>query len=536
VILFGAVLFGAAALLLVLVSDLTFFQDTWEFLINRRDFTAEAVFTPHNEHIVVIPVLIQLLFLHLFGMGTALPEYLLLIAAQLVTATLVFVYVRRRLGPWGGLIAATLLLFCGPAWQDILWPFETTFIASVLFGTAMLLMLEREDGKGDALACLFLAISMGFSSLGIAFAAGAAIDVLQQRRRRGWARAYVALVPLALYAGWYLGWGHEAESHLSVRNVLGAPRYVFESLAASLDSLLGLSTTPIEGIGNPEWGRALALLAVVLVVWGQIRKPGFPSRLWPAATVAAASWTLTAFNYIPGREPTTSRYLYASAALTLLIAADLLKDVRFGRKGLIAAGAVTVLAVSSNLVYFGLGHRWFENQTVLTKADLAAIEIAERTIAPPFRLAPEIAGTPSLIDVEAGQYLQAVEDFGSPAYTPDELVTAPPVARRQADIVLFFALPISTVSGPGPLRAAAGCAAIPPGGGELRLRPGLTRIGVPPGPAVELSLRRFATDEFPVPLESAPGGSAIVLRIPRDRAAQPWYLQVKAPRGARVCS
>ena len=131
-VLLGAALLASAALLLALTSGFTFFQDTWEFLINRREFTVDALLKPHNEHIVVIPVAIELVLLRLFGMSSALPEYLLLIAALLASATLLFVYVRRRLGPWAALIAAVLLLFLGPAWQDILWPFEIGFVGSIL--------------------------------------------------------------------------------------------------------------------------------------------------------------------------------------------------------------------------------------------------------------------------------------------------------------------------------------------------------------------------------------------------------------------
>jgi hypothetical protein len=64
----------------------------------------------------------------------------------------------------------------------------------------------------------------------------------------------------------------------------------------------------------------------------------------------------------------------------------------------------------------------------------------------------------------------------------------------------------------------------------------LTRIEVAPGPPAELSLRRFAVEEFPVPTEDAPGGSAVLLRIPRDNSDQPWNLHVDAEQEARVCA
>jgi hypothetical protein len=541
-ILLGIVLVGAAMLLLALDSHLTFYQDTWEFLMNRRSFNADALLMPHNEHIVVIPVAIQQLLLVLFGMTSATPEYVLLTVALLVTAVLLFVYVRRRVGPWLALIAAALLLFIGPAWQDLLWPFEIGFVGSVLFGIAMLLALEREDRWGDLAACGFLAVSIGFNSLGIAFVVAAAVDLFQQRHRRGLRRAYVVAVPALLYIAWYLGWGHDAESHLSLRNLLGAPRFVLESFAASIESLLGLSTTPIEGFGTPDWGRPLAIAAIGLVAYGQWRKPGFYARLWPAAAAAGTYWLLTAFNYIPGREPTTSRYLYASAAMLLLVAANLLRDVRLGRRGLLVVAAVAAAAIASNLVVLKDGADNYKTQAVLTKADLGAIEIARRTVDPTFALTPEIAGTPSLIDIEADKYLAAVDEYGSPAYSPAGLATAPQPGPHQADIVLSRALPLSMLIRTGEYdRRTAGtenCVVLPGGGSassELALSPGMTRIEVAPGPHADFSLRRFAVGEYPALTNGAPGESTTILRVPRDYAKQPWYLHVDASQQTRVC-
>lgn len=527
-VLLGGMSLASAALLLALSWKLTYFQDTWEFLMNRRAVTADAFLMPHNEHIVVLPVAITQLLLRVFGMSSARPEYVVLVSALVISAILLFVYVRRRVGPWLALMAAAMILFVGPAWWDLLWPFELGFVGSVLFGIAMLIALDRDDGRGDAAACVFLAISIAFSSLGIAFVAGAAVDVFQKRDNRGLRRAYVAAVPLLLYAIWYAGWGHNAESHLSLHNVLASPPYVLESIAAAIDSVLGLSTSPVEGVGIPEWGRPLLIALVALVIYGQIRKPGFSPRLWPVAASALAYWLLAAFNYVPGREPTSSRYLYASAALLLLLAADLLEGVRFGKRALLIGSAVTVAAVASNLIPLKDGSDWLKNQTVLTKSDLAAIEISHRTVNPLFALSPEIAGTPSLIDVQADKYLTAIREYGSPAYTPVQLAAAPEVGRRQADIVLAHALPISIVTHGAHsqttagykdcLNLTAGAAATRP---EVPIDHDLTRIEVAPGPHASFSLRRFAVGEYPVVTGGAPGNSLTDLKIPPTRPSSP---------------
>jgi len=533
-------LLASAVLLLALSSGLTFFQDTWEFLMNRRGFTVDAFLKPHNEHIVVIPVAIEQLFLRLFGMTSATPEYVWLTVSLLATAVLVFVYVRRRAGPWPALMAAVLLLFLGPAWQDLLWPFEIGFVGSVLFGIAMLLALDRDERRWDVAACSFLALSIGFSSLGLAFAVGAVVDVFQKRASRGLRRAYVAAIPLLLYAVWWAGWGHDAESHLSLHNVLASPLYLMEGLAISIDSLLGLSTITGAEIDPPRWAPLLVAL-IVLLVYRQVRKPSFSPRLWPVVASAATFWLLAAFNYIHGREAYTSRYIYAGAAFVLLLVANLLKGVRIGKWALLIGGLVTLAAVASNLTPLKEGRNWLKAQTVRTRADLAAIEIAQRTVDPSFSLTPEIAGNPTLIDVQAGKYLAAVRDYGSPAYTPAELANAPEAGRLQADIVLAHALPVTTEikEGVAVPTSRGGCVSIPGGAGSsappLTLRPGMTKIELASGGPGTIRLRRFATSEYSLVTEGIPGGSMTLLRIPRDRVTLPWRLQVEGAQLARIC-
>ena len=176
---------------------------------------------------------------------------------------------------------------------------------------------------------------------------------------------------------------------------------------------------------------------------------------------------------------------------------------------------------------------------MLTRADTGAIEIASRTVEPVFTLTPEVAGTPSLIDVNAAEYLPAVREYGSPGYTPAELEDAPELGRRQADIVLAQALPVAAVQGAGPLAPAdTACIAVKaeaPTGQGVELAPGRTFVEIGRGPRATISLRRFAVEEFPAAIGTAEGNSTVTLRIPRDNASQPWYLHVEAPQTARVC-
>jgi hypothetical protein len=538
-LLLGAALATGIAMTLVLTSKMTFYQDTWEFLIERRGFTVDTLLRPHNEHIVVFPILIEQLLLRVFGMTSALPEYVLLAVFLAVTAFLVYVYVKRRVGPWLALFAAILILCLGPAWEVLLWPFEITFVGPIMFGLAMLLALERQDRRGDLAACLFLILSLGFSGLGIPFIAAAAVAVLQGRRETWLPRAYIVVIPFLLYVLWYLGWGHDAETHMSLHNLLASPRFVFDSMAVAVGSLFGLGPTLSGGSIDLGWGREILVALIVVVGYRQLRRPGFFPGLWPVAAAAAANWLLTALNAFPGREPTSSRYQYAGAIFVILILANLFKGVRVSRAVVIIGAIVTAAAVGPNLVALKDGADVLKQQSVFTRADTAALEIAQRTVAPDFQLNPEVAGTPSLINVFAGEYLQAVDEYGSPAYTPAELAAAPEEGRRQADVVLSQALPISTATRLGAYTPGSpeNCFPVPSGGsaGEVPVSPGLQRIELAPGPRAEFALRRFAVGEYPVDIGGAPGGSATLLRIPRDGSSQPWFLHIDAKQSARVC-
>ncbi|HEX5610205.1 MAG TPA: hypothetical protein VFX45_08950 [Solirubrobacterales bacterium] len=535
-VLLGLALLAAAAVLLDYGSGLTWFQDSWEFLMNRRDPTAAALFDPHNEHIVLIPVLIQEALLRVFGMDSMTPELVVLVVLHLATAALLFVYVRRRLGPWPALMAAVLLLFLGPAWQDLLWPFQVGFVGSATCGVGVLLALESERRRADLLAAALLVVSVGFSSLGLAFAVGAAVDVLQRRRERGLGRLWVVAAPLLFYAAWYAGWGHDAENNLSAHNVLVSPRFVAEGLAASLDAVLALATIFDEAVGRSDWAVVLLVALAGLLAYAVFRGRRFSPRLWPAVAAAAAFWLLAAFNSIPGREAWSSRYLYVGGLFLLLIAANLLQGMRLKPWALVAGGSATVAIAVLNLTPLREGRDFFAAQTVLTRSDLGAIEIAAGSVEPEFALPSEIAGTSFLNEIEAGEYLQAVDEYGSPAYSPADLAGAPEVGRRQADIVLANALPLEIETGAEAATPGADCVRVRGNGGApLPLRPGTTTVALPPGGLGAIRLRRFARAGYPLSTEGVAAPSTTRLYVPRDLATRPWRLLVEASQGATVC-
>jgi hypothetical protein len=542
ILLLTAALMAAAILMIALGWKLTFFQDAWSVLMERRPYDAHSLLAPFNEHLLVLQVLVEKVLVSVFGMGDNHPEMLFMTASLLVAATLLFVYVRRCAGEWMALFATCLLLFLGAAWQVLLWPFEMNFVASLAAGIGMLLMLEREDRRGDLWACVLLLVSIGFGSFGLSFAAAALVDICVRHRERGWKRLWILVIPAVLYLGWYAGWGHDAEHHLTLHNVLASPLYIVEGMAAGIASLTGLTSTGSSGAIDPTWGRPLLIALVGLAIWAQKKRPGVSKTFWPVVAVGLSYWLLAAFNYIPGREAAATRYQYAAGAIVLLVAAELLRNWRFSPRVLWVAAAATALMVAPNLAQLGSGYNTLKEQSVVTRSDTGAIEIARRTVAPSFALTPEIAGTPSLINVNAADYLPAVEEHGSAGYTPAELAGAEEPGRRDADIVLSQALPLRLIVGEGGFSlgrtGAPGCTAIPPDGSvaEVPVGPGRTRILVGEGGEATLSMRRFSEGEYPVHLPAVPGNSSSLLLVPHDEAPEyPWFLHVEAGQEVWIC-
>ena len=157
-LLLAAAVIGSAALLLFWGSKLTFLLDEWEFLLYRPGFTAHSILSPHGEHISIAPILIYKALQETAGMSSSLPYLAVSVALFLVASILLFVYLRRRVDPWLALLATGIVLFLGPAYEDLLWGFQMGFMGSLACGLGALLLLERGDRRGDWLACVLLAV------------------------------------------------------------------------------------------------------------------------------------------------------------------------------------------------------------------------------------------------------------------------------------------------------------------------------------------------------------------------------------------
>jgi hypothetical protein len=526
-----ALICAASALTLVLLgTKLTFFGDDWAFLLQRPGFTADSLLRDHNGHLSVLPVLIYKLLVALFGLDSQLPFRLVLGLSVTAVGVLTYALVSERAGRVAGLVAAALLMFLGPAWNDLLWSFQIGLVGSLATGLGALLALERDTPRRNAAACVLLVLSVALSDLGIPFCVAAAIAIALRRRA---AQAWIPLVPLALFGLWFATYGHAAPSAFSSSNVLGLPTYVLDAAASGVASLAGFAR---EGwFGNTTaWGRPLLGIALAgTLVW--FLRGGRPSpRVLIFLGGALTFWVLAGANFTLGRQPVSSRYQLVDAAFLVLIAAELFGSLRPGRRGIALALAITLVAFGSNLSALATGFRFMRDHADNARADLGALEITRATAPPGFRLVEPVAQDAFLPDVTAGRYFAESDAHGSPAWSPREIAAASGRARQAADSVVVAVhrmrlLPASRpASQRGCRRLRVPVDAPAPEGGLVVTNRGADPLGI--------GVRRFAGPERPRILGALPPGATARIAIPPDSVAIPWHVTGRSRSGRlQVC-
>jgi hypothetical protein len=529
--------------------------DEWQWALDRRGWDLDAFLAPHNEHLSLVPVAIYKVLFATVGIDDYVPYRLLGLAGHLACVTLLYVYVRRRLGAWPALAAAALILVLGPAWQNILWPFQIGWLISLCALLGALLLLERHDRAGDAGACALLVLALASSGLGLVIALALAVEVAcdPRRRRRS---AWIVAGPLALYAVWWVGY---QDAPFVRHNVALAWGFAADAAAGSLSALAGLSGPPLADAGQTlGWGRALAVAAVVLLAWRLTRTRPWPPRVVALLALAAAFWLFTGLRRASISTPTESRYLYVGALFILLLAAELSRGVVLSRRAGALAAVAVVLILVANLGDLRDGGRFVRSQSASTRAALGAVETMRPRV-PADQIIGGIAGFPFVI-VRAGQYFALARDLGSPALAPAELPAATAPERAVADRQLAsIAPPVPRPGGaarrgaaPPRVDAATGGRATPqgacvrftaeaaaPAGTRAALDLTLPRAGAvltALGGAAAVSVRRFAATYPEDPQARLRAGAPATLRLPAGRVPAPWHVRVAPERALVACS
>jgi hypothetical protein len=516
-----AIAMCAAAILIYLEGRrLSFFYDEWNFILERRGNDLDAFLAPHNAHLNLLPILVYRALFATVGLDHYGPYRLAVIALHLVCAGLFFVLLRRRCDRALAALATVLVLFLGTAWQDLLWPFQITYLGSIAAGLGAFIALERRDRRGDIAAACLLTVSWACSGLGIPFLLGALADVAWDRARVR--RAWVVVAPGALYGLWYLAYG---ESETTLGNARHIPAYVADALAGTLGGITGLGT---------DWGRPLAaIVGIALVAMLVGSRP--VSRSFAVFGVTLLSfWVLTALTRGELGEPDASRYIYPGALLLLLVGAELAPPGALPARSLAVVAVLVLGATVANVGALRDGASNLRDISRFVDAELAAVELEGAVVPADYQPDPDRAPV-----VTAGPYLAAVAALGSPADPAATLTGAAPDVRAAVDRVFAGA---GVAVEPGPVTPSGHAPAVDASTGAravdgpcvlTRGQAGATLdltasgpIAVLPrnGATVEVAVRRVGDGWTDAVATVAQPGARI--RVPRDALAVPWRVRL----------
>lgn len=545
----AAAVLASGLLIYHLTRGSSFSVDDWTWVDTRRGNSLHAFLAPYNGHLSLVPIAIYRVMFAVFGLGDFVPYRVLLLVVASATAVVIYEYARHRVGEFGALLVATLLLFLGPGWNDIMQPFQIAWLIAVAGGILALSLLDRRRRGADAAACLLILASLATTSVGVALAVGIGVDIALSRRR--WRDAWIVGLPLVLYAVWAIRYG---SSTVMLSFIPDVPLNLARTAAAGLAGVVGLSgVTPFDLTGQAlTYGGPMLVLAAAAVIV-RARRGWDPSRFLSLTAVLVAFSLLTTLAR-SFQSPFESRYMYVVCVVETMMAVELVRGLRFPPRAQLVLAALTVFAVVSNVGVLRSGGGYFRALGARTDARFGAVELDRGRVASDTAVALDPLGATT-----AGRYFAAARVLGTPAYTPAQLNHTDPAAQGAADAqsladgdVVFAGTGAASPTGAGaPVVEGAvsgtaaehgACvafvpaAALEPGAASaLTLRTGPGRVSVRTGDApATLSVRRFAP-AFTA-LGTVQSGGAATVSVSGGQVQQPaWHLEIRSVGPVRVC-
>lgn len=524
-------LVAGAVVLVHETSGLTFWADEWQWILNRRGSGLATYLAPHNPHLSLVPIAIYKALFATVGLRHYWPYRALLIGEQLLCVTLVFIYARRRAGGYIALLAAAMIMFFGPGWQDILWTFQIGWLTPVAAGVGALLLLDRRDLRGDLGACALLLIGLASAGPALAVAAGVLVDVLLRRRPRD---LWIPGIPIALYALWA---AHYETASLDLHAIPRLPSFVFHAADGVFSSLAGLADINVfTGHGAfITWGTPILVMAVILGGWRLVSLGRVPPRVLTLLVISLGFWTITgagrayvaANGHVLTFSGDESRYLYIGAVFVVLLIVELLHGWRPTLRVGAVLGVLVAASIASNLGTLRDGSNYLHAATDGTEGALGGLEISRHLVAPTFVSNGFIFGI-----LTAGPWFAAERDLGSAAVLPGPVPTLDPAARKAADEQIIRIQGLALRPRPAAASSDRGCLRLPAGTRELTLPASGMRIVAGPDGAA-LGVRRFGST--PTALGELGARRATILSVRPDLSAAPWRVSVSSLTGTLVC-
>ena len=201
----AAALVASAALLLYAGRGQVIREDAMFYAFRlAHDPFAEAAFTsPLNLYLIALPLALYRGMFEVFGLGVDLPYRLVSTALVLACGVLFYTLARRRIGDLAAILPTALLVLFGAAGEVVASAIRIPMLIAIAAGLGALLALERRDLRGDLLAATLLVASVLSHPVALGFLLAATVVLWFRPPPERWTRAWIVLIPGAVFAVWW---------------------------------------------------------------------------------------------------------------------------------------------------------------------------------------------------------------------------------------------------------------------------------------------------------------------------------------------
>jgi hypothetical protein len=506
----GGLLLGAWVALMVLATNTNqwFYADEWEFIARRSrpaglGDTIRMYLRPHNEHWSTLPLLVYRAIFGVVGLKAYWPYLIVHLAAHV---GLGFLLARRFRSDRGRipvvLLATATFLFLGAGSENILWAFQTAWIAALAFcliGLEIVDRAARNQSLGRPTVGWLWVVGVAAlmcAGTGVSSVVAMCFSVLL---RFGWRKALlVGSVPGVVMAVWLLSFGRDNTSEpvswgYSPYRVGG---YAWRALVGMIDR-----TTGFAGFG---------VLVVVALVVGALHRYSDLVREHASSLSLAVAGVFFSVVVALGRvrfdDPEASRYSYVLFVFFVPLLAVLLEQVLVGRHT-VWQGAATGFSAFFLLNSIGV---LTDNARIegIRELQLKRTVVAAFSVANSPLVAPQATPDARAPDLTMGRVRNLIAQGILVPGKPEKDLVALVSAISSVDVTPMPRVPLDAEAivfgATGRLNVApaeSGCLLLTPTGA---------------GPQFSLVLRRPATFKIVV---STPG--AVVVTVKRDGVGSP---------------
>ena len=291
-----------------------FLGDDFAILTNRYFAAAsgnwsQALFLPHNDHLVAIPVLVFIALGHVFGLNNHLVYMLPAIFMHIAILFAVAIILKKRCASTlTALSAVCCVTFMSAGYEVLMMATNMAHVAPIFLGLYQLILVDHdgEISKRDIVATVLGIIAVFCAGTSIPLIAMIAMFLILQRQFKR--AALIALPPATLWLLWFVKYGtlnHGVKGdtqYTTFNKTAQIAQYVIKGLQGSLEA--------ISHVGGSS------TILIILCFLGLYKKSVKSQAILMPFCMAVGSvlfYFITGFSRVTFGAPVSSRYVYLGA-------------------------------------------------------------------------------------------------------------------------------------------------------------------------------------------------------------------------------